>query len=274
MKLWQGGLFLALAGILGSVLGLSEPWPERIVVLSVGQGDCALVQSRGRNMLIDVGPGGSSREGDIVAHLERYGVDGVDLVLLSHPDADHINGLPAIHKQFPSARVVISKWFATDQKFANEFQASGVSSESLIQHAEGHFGDFSLRIDCPRYVEGRKSNDNTGSMFVRMALGEASYLTTGDAPSATEDAELAEGTWASEILHVSHHGSRYSSDAGWLRAIHPELAVISCGKGNRYGHPHPDTLARLHDAGVPVARTDTDGDLELDFADGKFKLKK
>jgi competence protein ComEC len=102
---------------------------------------------------------------------------------------------------------------------------------------------------------------NDISAVVRIRYGSFAALLTGDAPAAVEHALVArygQGLRA-DVLKAGHHGSRTASSEEWLEAVHPALAVISCGRRNRYGHPAPETLARLHADGVPVARTDEDG---------------
>jgi competence protein ComEC len=269
MKGWLSCIVLAISGATGWVFGSNEHLPDRILVLSVGQGDCAVVESGGRVALIDVGP--FEPRGGLVGHLGRLGINSVDLILLSHPDADHVGDLAEVHRAFPGAAVVAPIGFRSDAKLAKTLASAGVTEVAWLSQADGSLGRFHLEIRCPNYHPGEA--DNRGSMFVRVWEGEASFVTTGDAPAETEALEARADDWRSEVLHVGHHGSRTSTSLAWLGLVHPRLAVISCGKNNRYGHPNPEVLERLAGAGAKVYRTDTMGDIELDVAQGEFRPK-
>jgi beta-lactamase superfamily II metal-dependent hydrolase len=265
---------LFLSAISGALAGFFSEDPDRIIVLSVGQGDCAVVQSQGRAILIDVGPPEVGKKASLLAHLNQYGVTRLDAVLLSHPDLDHVGDLAEVHQGFPEAKVLAPVSFKKDSKLATQLQKAGLERVGWVNWSEGKIGRFTLLIRCPNYNDdGRGVDDNRGSMFVKVTEGDASYVTTGDAPSETEMSMEAFASWRAQVLHVGHHGSRFSTSLNWLKDVAPHIAVISCGLGNRYGHPHSAVLTRLADAGIRIARTDTMGDIELDVAHGQFKMR-
>lgn len=268
------GLLFVASGGLGVYLGLApRPEPTRLTFLSVGQGDCAVFQTAGRTILIDAGPnvrGFDAGRRIVVPDLRRMGIERIDLILISHPDADHIGGLGAIIRAFPVGAVGVSRSY---QRFApmverlREARADNVLWLGPDQAAR--VGDFQVEIACPAWFEGEPDND--GSEFVRISSPRASAVFTGDADSATEDLMLEGHDWSAQVLKLGHHGSRSASGPEWLREVHPRWAVVSCGRHNVYGHPHPSVLARVKGLGISVARTDTDGDVTFTLGPNGFE---
>jgi competence protein ComEC len=122
-------------------------------------------------------------------------------------------------------------------------------------------GKFTFAIEDPVLQPG--ANDNEGSMFIHAACGPASAVFSGDADGPTEVAESSAQPWTSQVMKVGHHGSKTSTAPAWLAAVHPEYAVISCGRDNVYGHPSRSTVSRLNSFGAQVFRTDQQGDVEF-----------
>lgn len=118
-------------------------------------------------------------------------------------------------------------------------------------------------MEAPETGEGEGSG-NENSAIVRVRCGGHSLLFTGDAPAGTEQAAAGKAV-RSDVLKIAHHGSKTSSDEGFLAAVDPRLAVISVGRRNRFGHPHPETLDRLEGFRIPVARTDQAGAIKVIF---------
>jgi competence protein ComEC len=195
----------------------------------------------------------------------------VDLILLSHPDLDHIGGTGAVLRSFPDAKIAVSDEFRNDQHMLSRLASWGRSPDDVawLPHREaGRIGNFTVTIECPLMLPGEEDND--GSMFVRIQEDRASAVFSGDAPMSVEAAEAARGDWSAQILHVGHHGSKTATSETWLRAVHPKVAVISCGRNNRYGHPHAATLQRLAAYKIPVDRTDREGSIEFVVRNGEF----
>lgn len=247
---------------------------DRVVFLAIGQGDATLVQSQGRSMLIDVGPAPEDGPPPVIAHLRTFGVDRVDVVLLSHPDADHVGGLPAVMHLSPNARVEVPACFRDDPKMLDVLDRAGLPASQVVwtNGETGRVGGFSLQVRCHPWVPSE--DDNLGSMAVKLTEDQASLVTTGDAPAAEEDDLLPQLDWHAEIIHFGHHGSKTASSPEWLAAVHPVYGIVSCGRNNRYGHPHAQTLERAKAAGIEVHRTDREGDIVFDVAHGRFELER
>jgi len=258
--------------VAGGAYGFVDRGPDRVVFFAVGQGDATLLQSEGRSMLIDVGPAPPSGTPPVVGHLRAFGVDRVDAVLLSHPDADHVGGLEAVMKTSPDARVEVPACFRNDEKMLDVLDRAHLRASQVVwtDGEAGRFGAFAVQVRCHPWREGE--DDNLGSMVVKVSEGAASLVTSGDAPAEEEADLLGTLDWSAEIVHFGHHGSKFSSTPAWLAAVHPAYGIVSCGRGNRYGHPAPQTLERARAQGIEVHRTDEEGDLEFDVAHGRFEL--
>lgn len=240
--------------------------------ISVGQGDSALVEfARGSTMLIDGGgfynSGYDTGERIVGPLLWQKKISHIDYVVLSHPQRDHMAGLSFIAGAFKPKEFW---WNADDSE-------NGLGKLGSILAANG------VIIKTPQDIGGKLMIDgatvellhplaagfdgNDASLVVRVRYGSISYLFTGDLGEAGEAALEGRGLGA-DVLKVAHHGSRYSTSPGFLRAVKPSVAVISAGRGNRFGFPHDQTLERLSQAGVKVFRTDIDGAVTV-TTDGK-----
>ena len=269
---WIAGAVSCIA--LGFGAGWLWPDPTRITYLSVGQGDCYVFQHEGVTVLIDSGPKNfkiDAGEKIVVPKLRQMGVNGVDLILLSHPDMDHIGGTGSILKVFPDAMVAVSRCFRENKQLLGLLRDAGRKPEDvewLGPELQGRIGDFTIRIDCPQTDPDEETND--GSMLVRLADGSATAMFTGDAPSKIEEAFDRAMTVQSELLKVGHHGSRFSTCEEWLQAVRPQYAIVSCGLNNEYHHPHPSVVNRLKANGIKICRTDLEGDVVFGLRDGHF----
>lgn len=254
-----------LIGAFAATIG--SPESSRLTFLSVGQGDCAVFQAEGRTILVDVGP--KTRYGDagkriVVPSLRRLGVDAVDLVLLSHPDADHTGGLAALLSAMRVGTVAIPAGFKEDQTMLDELREAGCPDSKVLwlgPQQSATVGEFRIEIECPSWHEGDPDND--GSDFVKITNGKASVVFTGDASTRTEQMMLPLADWSAQILKLGHHGSHTATGDAWLDEVKPQWAVVSCGRSNSYGHPHRDVLDRLEKRGTKVARTDREGDVSF-----------
>ena len=246
----SGLLKLAGAWLLCLFLGIAagywvSPRPTRLVFLSVGQGDCTLFQTDNTSVLIDDGPKSPNFDAGqklVLPDLDRLGATPVSLILLSHPDQDHVGGTGALLKAFPHARIAISEQFLNDAHLQAELSEWGLHTGDILwlgDSAQIKLGCFTLGIEDPALSAGAPDND--GSMFIHLTGGPASAVFSGDADALTERAMETRGNWSSQVLKVGHHGSRTASDPTWLGAVHPAFAVVSCGRDNEYGHPAAET---------------------------------
>lgn len=247
----------------------------RVTFLDVGQGDAALVDlPDGSAMLVDggglVGSPIDVGERAVASVLAARRRSRLAAVVLSHPHPDHYLGLASA-----LARVRVDSLWDTGQ---GEDEGVGGAYAELLTDLRRR-GAIVLRpaelcgartiggavvevlAPCPGVVADRGANDN--SLVVRVRFGGRAILFTGDA-ERDEEAELVErlgarGGLRADVLKIGHHGSRTSTTAPFVAAVDPEVAVISCGVRNRFGHPHPSTLATLARAQVRVLRTDRVG---------------
>lgn len=235
----------------GAALNCRPPEPAlRVDFLAVGQGDCALIRTGEWTVLVDAAP--KLGEWDAGARLavpalRDLGVRSIDLVLLSHLDADHTGGLEAIRQRFPVGEVLLP-----DQFEGREEAPDGVDwlpSKSRIQ-----LGAAVLDL---AYYDG--PDDNARSLFVRASLGSSAVVFTGDAPVGAEALAAADGDWSSQVVKAGHHGSRGSLSEAWLAETGARYVVFSAGQGNRFGHPHIETVRRAEKAGAAVLTTFREG---------------
>ncbi len=264
---------LAIAGATSIAIGaagqrLTVRDATRLSFLSVGQGDCAVFTHAGATILIDAGPRTEhSDAGDriVIPELRRLGARRIDLLLISHPDADHIGGMPALAKRFGVRKVAAPTHFRQSPAMLHWLEMADVRPGDVLwigPCAVLHLAKFSVRLESPEYSKWMK--DNEGSMFVRIDDGKASAVFSGDAGSDTEvQMESRNESWHSQILKAGHHGSRGSSCESWIRSVSPKWAIVSCGRNNVYGHPSPQVLERLRVANATTLRTDQQGIIEF-----------
>lgn len=231
--------------------------------IDVGQADAIYISLPDHSdILID---GGNVADGQtVVDYLRGRSVDDIELLIATHPHEDHIGGLPVVLDIFKVKRIIDSGATAGSGIY-KEYSAKAAAEGALWEPDNYQtlvFGNTALQI-----LTGPETwkDTNDYSVVCRLDTGDIEFLFTGDAGGPAE-AALA-GQLDAEILKVGHHGSRTSTSAGFLSKVKPEIAIISVGAGNSYGHPAPETLQRLESAGVTIYRTDTNGNLMV-FVDG------
>lgn len=226
--------------------------------LDVGQGLSVLVESEGQTLLYDGGP--RSASSFVVSYLQERQISEIDYLISSHYDEDHVSGLIGCLNAFDVANVIGAD-YVHDSSLYDSFM-DGVAAQGLtVQHpavgTEYEFGSGKFTILSPQNIS-KESNAN--SVAIRLTNGENSFIFTGDADYNSEADMVSSGIDLScDVLSVGHHGSATSTSWDFLQATVPEYAVISCGAGNSYGHPHKDTMDKLADMGIQVFRTDEQG---------------
>jgi competence protein ComEC len=240
----------------------------------VGQGDSAfIVTPGGRQILIDGGPDNSVLEklGDNMPFWDRT----IDLIILSHPEKDHLTGLIEVLKRYKVENIL---WTKIERNTA-EYQEwiDGIKKEGarvIIAQAGEKIKIGKLEINILNPLEDLENQEledsNDSSVVAKLIYGEKSFLFTGDISGKIE-ASLTEDLTQidSDILKVSHHGSKYSTSDEFIKAVSPQIAVIEVGKDNSYGHPTQDVLDRLLKYGINILRTDQGGDIKF-ISDGKI----
>ncbi len=239
-------------------------------MIDVGQGDSILVRTSGGDMLIDSGPG--SAEDELKDYLTSLEIKDIEYAVFTHPDADHIGNADMILTDFTVSNVIMPNKESktkTYQRMMTALDASGATVIAPEPELEFSLGSMTVTVLAP--ISEKYSDTNNYSVVMRLDFGETSFMMTGDAEKESELEIL--GKYRAElldcdVLKVGHHGSSTSTSAGFLDAVSPAIALISCGKGNTYGHPYAATLQRLESAGAQIYRTDEQGSIVL-TSDGK-----
>lgn len=234
-------------------------------VLDAGQGDAlALRTPGGRWVVVDAGPPPGER---VVRAMARLGVRRVDLLLLSHPDADHVGGLAPLVERLEVSRIVgpgtlraTGPWRSAVEIADRRGVPWGIVGRGDAWTLDG----VAFRVLHPERGAGPvgSGDPNARSVILHVSWRGVDLLLTGDAPLGVEEG-IATAAGDVEILKVGHHGSRTSTSSRFLDRVAPEVALIPVGRGNRYGHPHPIVVRRLRDAGVETWRTDLHGALTV-----------
>lgn len=266
----------ALAALLIWIAVFSMPDGKlHVVFFDVGQGDAIFIQTpQGQQILIDGGPSPTT----ILAALGRglpFWDRSLDLVILTHPEEDHLTGLipvlerykigQILHSGQPGTTPAYTRWQELIEQKGIEIQPAQAGMQIDLG------GGLWLDVLHPgaELMAGTDSDVNNNSVVVRLVMGEASFLFTGDIEEEAEETILASGqALASTVLKVPHHGAGTSSSARFLERVRPQLAVISVGRDNRFGHPSPETLQRLEKRRISILRTDQNGTIEV-VTDGK-----
>ncbi|TAK76974.1 MAG: ComEC family competence protein [Dehalococcoidia bacterium] len=244
---------VALAAVVVAVWGAALTRSERLdelVVLDVGQGSATLIRSRGTSVLVDVGPpdGATARALDAVGAGRR-----IDLVILTHADADHAGGLARLRERYEVGQVVGSE----DVLRAWNAEGSAVDIGDRIRA-----GDWTLTVLGPPVDTSKVASENDRSLVLVAESGTRRVLLTADVEAAGEAWLVASG-WPihADVEVVPHHGSKSSSSVPFVRAVSPAVAVVSVGARNPYGHPAEEVLSRY--SGSRLYRTDLAGSVTL-----------
>lgn len=249
--------------LLGFVYQSRQPLRDQVMFVQVGQGDATIIRSGGRTVLIDDGPVSDTVDAGerFVVPALRNGSLRLDAILLTHPDLDHVGGTIAVLKAFPNTPIIISS------EFRNHIGLQDLLARWHLKPGQVHWikgtswlrmGSTELRVTAP---PADSAKDNSGSLLVRAKFGKCYAVFTGDAPEETEIWASHRFDWSADLMKVGHHGSVTSTSNVWLGVVKPKIAVVSCGRNNRYGHPAPPTLERLSAAKVTIRRTDREGNI-------------
>jgi competence protein ComEC len=249
-----------------SAVSSGPPSGLTIHFFSVGLGDSALVTSPdGASILIDGGPDPA----EVATKLSALGVKRIDLLVATHPHADHVAGLPAVLARFPVGLVLdpgCRESTPAYKEFLKALRDEDLPTEHPRTGETFQVGDVRVQVLAPdSCAEGTDSDPNNDSLVLRVTYGEDVVLFTGDAQVVSQQAMLdGHALLASDILKVPHHGGD-TSLADFFEAVDPRLAVVSVGP-NDYGHPVPKVLEELRSTGAQVIRTDLRGDIAVTFA--------
>lgn len=236
--------------------------------IDVGQGDATLITLGEHSMLIDAG--NNDMGTTVQLYLKKQGVKKLDYVIGTHPDADHIGGLDVILTKFDCGKVMMPEIERENTTYREVIEAMEYRRYEKTLPVTGETYPFGNAFFTVVSTEGDYGEEyNNYSVGIHLTYGDTSFLFVGDAEKAAEEAMLKTGiSLKSTVLKVGHHGSSDSTCEAFLFSVDPEMAVISCGMGNDYGHPHRRTLDKLREEKVAVYRTDEQGSI-VAASDGK-----
>ena len=247
----------------GSQLGLA------VLFIDVGQADSALIYlSTGETMLIDAGesPGADA----IREELDERRITDIDILVATHPHADHIGGMRTLIEHYDIGQVLMPDMEIQSAVYKNlmdVINSRGIPVNEAYAGYEFYLGNARCTVVSPDADADKDANNE--SVVIFLDFFDSEFLFTGDMENWAETRVLDAYYYVdADVLKVAHHGSSTSSSQAFLDAVTPQYAVISCGRDNKYGHPHQETLERLEAAGAKVYRTDEAGDI-LFFSDGQ-----
>ena len=246
-----------------------------VEMFDVGQGDSILIYSGGKAALIDTGT--KSYADSITKTMRLKGIDTLDMLLITHNHSDHMGGIVPLTEELKVKNLVIPDLSKTDERTdkmrtaIGNVMASGGNCVTAQQGMSFNVGKFNISVIAAFYDE---KDENDRSIITVAQIGKWRFLFTGDAQEPVEKRLMEDGiNIRCDVLKVGHHGSMYGTSEEFLEAVSPSLAMISCGKGNRYSHPHDVVLLRLKEAGVQYYRTDINGSVTYTVDEKEITVK-
>lgn len=269
-----GVLMLCLTIFLGvAVFAETESRELEIDFFDVGQGDAIFIQTPTHHTILIDGGRDTTVSQKIAAELPFYDKT-IDLVILTHPDLDHVGGLPDVLRRYRVGTIIsldVSKDLGAyrammDRAHADKIPVISVTAGDTIRFAPG----LEMVVLAPEKGQIQEEDLNNSSIVVKLIYNARTWLFAADAAQESEDRMRRSGrALSADVLKLGHHGSRFSSSASFLQAVGADSAIISAGAKNQYGHPHPEVLERMARQGMAVYRTDQQGDVEM-RSDGTF----
>ena len=235
----------------------------QIHFFDVGQADSILLISNNQTMLIDAG---NNEDGNLVVNnIKKLGISKLDYVIGTHPHEDHIGGLDNVILNFEIGTIYMPKVQTNTKTFEDVLDA--ISSKNLSITSPNVGNKFMVgNVECEVMLAGTEAKEeqknlNLSSIVIRATYGEQSYLFMGDSEEENENSRLWPQT---NVLKVGHHGSNTSSSKEFLNQVLPQIAIISVGKNNDYGHPKQTTIDKLNKIGTLIYRTDEKGNILIE----------
>ncbi len=282
------GIVIAVLAVIVLFVGIKGHVNTKVTFLDVGQGDCICVQlATGECFLFDGGSSSRKNVGEkvMIPYLQFHGISKVDAIFVSHPDEDHTNGvlqMLSLTKQVPTKAVTIEKLVvprvANVQDEFKELIAAAKDAGVMIEYvARGAvLEEKELQLTCLHPTQYYKSDSNEYSACYLLEENGFQMLLTGDVEAGGEVDLITEldrrGIDYVDVLKVAHHGSRYSTSQEFLKVLDANLAIISCGRKNMYGHPHAETLKRLEGDEIMILSTAESGQITIEINEmGKIK---
>lgn len=288
-----GQLMLILVVVVHPFSASREDGVLRVDFLDVGQGDSALItMPDGTTLLVDGGgrpvfgskddlqrePHGRSIGERVVSeYLWWRGLDSVDYVLATHADADHIDGLNDVVRNFSVRSAIMGRSPTDDPDYTRFLESLQTTSTPLqvIQSGEVlNFGSVTLTVMWPGTTSSGHVSQNNDSVVLKLSYGDRSMLLTGDIEKETEAQLVLSGELKVDVVKVPHHGSRTSSTEGFVTATKPQLAIISVGQNSMFNHPHAEVVERWKKSGAEVLTTGVSGTITVTTDGRTIKVAK
>ncbi|MGN0477158.1 MAG: ComEC/Rec2 family competence protein [Ruminococcus sp.] len=271
----KGSIFLILCLITTTLTSCQSNTQEssfdgfEVSYIDVGQGDSIFIGCNGESMLIDAG---ENEEGNtVVNYIKSTGTTKLKYAVGTHPHSDHIGGMDTVMEEIPADYFICPEIDYDTKTWDDVLDVVEDNNTELIYAQRGKsytLGDSTFTILSPG-KNGIYSDCNNYSVVIKADYKDTSFLFTGDAEDIVEEEMINNSCdLSADVLKVGHHGSTSSTTEEFLKKVNPKYAVISCGKDNKYGHPHDETLEKLEDANVTVHRTDEEGTVVAQ-SDGK-----
>jgi competence protein ComEC len=258
----------AAEGVTAKAAATANSGVLEVSFIDVGQGDSTLITDGAHSILIDAGE--VEYADTVIEFIESKGIKKLDLVIATHPHSDHLGGLPEVLEKIKTDEIIIPK--IPDDKtpttkiyetFLDTADAQNITLRETFAGDSFEIGDIHFTVLSPK-TDADYDDLNDYSTVVLIAYGDTRWLFTGDAEKPAEKDLLASGVnLSADVLSVGHHGSGNSSTVDFLEAVEPQIAVISCGRDNEYGHPSAEALSRLALYTDRIYRTDKDGTITL-----------
>lgn len=255
-----------------------DSWLE-VSFLDVGQGDAIYIKAFNQtDMLIDTGRSASVLERRLAETMDSSD-DRIDILVLTHPDEDHIGGTSFVLEEYKIGAIFISGNFSDNANYNQALKLAEIKNVPVYLAKTGtniyldNYKKTKFEILYPdKDVSFEESNKS--SIIGRLVYGENEFMLTGDAYVSEEDHLVASGfNIASDILKLGHHGSKTSSSVSFLKAVKPEVAIVSASKNNTYGHPHPEITKRVSQLGIKILETSQNGTIGFKSNREKIYLK-
>lgn len=229
--------------------------------IDVGQGDSILIQTPAKKtILVD---GGSPKAGPkVVDYLKKLQIEKLDLMIATHPDIDHIGGLPHVMKSIQVNELIDSGKFYTTKtyfKYVNQIKQNNIPIVTATKGEYIHI-DPALKIKVLNTYERRKNN-NQSSIVLKITYDDIDFLLMADVEKGQEKELQAEYNLKADIVKIAHHGSRTSSSLEFLQEVNPKIALITYSKKNKYGHPVQQVIENLNNINTLIYSTAVFGDI-------------
>lgn len=274
-------IFISIISLI-SITSIRIPKELKINFIDVGQGDsCLITTPQNKKVIVDSGGSENYNVGKnvLLPYLLDKGITKIDYIMISHFDTDHCKGFEYVLENIKVKNVIISKQIETSENFKQIMQIIKKKKIKLIVVQKGDkikLDNFTTVDIISPQSENLADNMNDNSIVAKFEAYNFSILFTGDASEKIEKELIREKVnLKSDILKVSHHGSKTGTSEEFLKSVRPKIALIGVGENNKFGHPTEDVIRRLTENKVKIYRTDTDGEISIKIKKNKnIKIKK